>query len=91
MWTNEPDWKRDMVVVAAIAGNEEDRKEEQRVATEFHPVICVVQGPFHCDCVEIILFCNPACDEPNTSRSINTKLGCHKSTYVRRDTTDNTI
>lgn len=29
-----------MVVVAVIVWNEEDRKGEQRVATEFHPVIC---------------------------------------------------
>ena len=35
-----------MVVVAVIVRNEEDRKREQRVATEFHPAICVVHDPF---------------------------------------------
>ena len=35
-----------MVVVAVIVGNEDDRKGEQRVATEFYPVICVVHDPF---------------------------------------------
>lgn len=44
--TNEPERKRGMVVVAAIVRDEEDRKGEQRVATEFHPVICVGQDPF---------------------------------------------
>ena len=35
-----------LVVVSAIVGNQEGRKGEQRVATEFHPVICVVHDPF---------------------------------------------
>ena len=35
-----------MVVVVVIVGNEDDRKGEQRVATEFYPVICVVHDPF---------------------------------------------
>jgi hypothetical protein len=46
MRTNERDWKRDVVVVVVIVGNEEDRKGEQRVVAEFHPVICVVHDPF---------------------------------------------
>ena len=45
-WMNERNGKKDMVVVAVIAGNEEGRKEEQRVATQFHPVVCVVHDPF---------------------------------------------
>ena len=40
------DWEEDMVVVAVIARNEDDREGEERVATEFHPVICVVHDPF---------------------------------------------
>ena len=43
---NEMDWEEDMVVVAVIVRNEDDRKGEKRVATEFHPVICVVHDPF---------------------------------------------
>ena len=35
-----------MVVVTVTVRNEDDRKGEQRVATEFYPVICVVHDPF---------------------------------------------
>lgn len=39
-------WEEGMVVVAVTVRNEDDRKGEKRVATEFHPVICVVHDPF---------------------------------------------
>ena len=65
----ETDWERDGVVVVVIVGNEEDRKGEQRVATEFHPVIWVVHNPFTVISSNyIILFCGsfPAHNELNT-------------------------
>ena len=33
-------------MVAVIVGNEENRKGEEGVATQFHPVIWVVHDPF---------------------------------------------
>jgi len=64
-WTNERDWEGDMVVVAVIVGNEDDRKGEQRVATEFYPVICVVHDPFTVIPSENAFLLSSAHNEPN--------------------------